>query len=79
MLSTFFTWLSERLGIESLRQELRTQHEEVMSKLDIQPPLADEKPQAVQVTIKPSVDDWNKFYDYEASQREALKEFEDQK
>lgn len=56
-------------------------HLEIMEFLDVQPPLADEKPQAVQVTIKPTAkqaEAWNKWMDFEASQKAALDEFKEQ-
>jgi hypothetical protein len=76
-------WFNARYllkGMAVLAEQARTNHAEVMCKLGIQPPLADEKPQAVQVTIKasPTSADWAAFMDFEASQQKALDEFKEQ-
>lgn len=52
-------------------------HFAIMEKLDVQPPLADEKPQAVQVTIKPTAKTMTAWMDFEASQKAALDEFKE--
>lgn len=45
--------------------------------VSVQPPLADEKPQAVQVTIKPTAKTMATWMDFEASQKAALDEFKE--
>lgn len=77
-------WVSVRMLLDGQRMlavQANKNYADLVKVLDVQPPLADETPQPVKVTLiaRPTNEDWNRFYDYEATQRNALKELEDQK